>query len=161
MSMLPLEGLRGIAHESGYSLKFLRGHHRSPSIVKVRWECYAKAYSLGYSLPEIGRFFNRDHTTVLHGIRRYMGMPADAKRKGEKPPSIVPPPRHVDELRVLDAYLTKIALKLWNSAGMGTLQIAKRLGVDEAAVYNSLSNERGKRHAERSVLDTGERRDAS
>lgn len=30
------------------------------------------------SLPSIGRLFNRDHTTVMHGIRRVKGMMADS-----------------------------------------------------------------------------------
>lgn len=53
------------------------------------------------------------------------------------------------------------ALHLWSNKKLDTARIANRLKVCEAAVYNSLSNERGKRHAERPVLDTGERRDAS
>ncbi|UOF80839.1 dnaA [Caudoviricetes sp.] len=25
----------------------------------------------GFSLPQIGAFFGRDHTTILHGLRRW------------------------------------------------------------------------------------------
>ena len=35
----------------------------------VRQWVFLEAHQKGVSLPIIGRFFNRDHTTVLHGVR--------------------------------------------------------------------------------------------
>jgi chromosomal replication initiation ATPase DnaA len=49
---------------------------KSPARYRVlawpRQEAMARMYSeTSASLPRIGRFFDRDHTTVLHGIRAY------------------------------------------------------------------------------------------
>lgn len=38
-------------------------HARQLCFYRIRHEC-------NYSLPAIGRLFDRDHTTVLHGIRQ-------------------------------------------------------------------------------------------
>lgn len=44
---------------------------REFKIALARHVCMALAErTLSYSLPRIGRLVNRDHTTVLHGIRR-------------------------------------------------------------------------------------------
>lgn len=54
----------------GIPISDLRGPRRYRVLCKARAEVYAKAHALGYSLPRIGRFFNRHHTTVLHGINQ-------------------------------------------------------------------------------------------
>lgn len=39
-----------------------------------RWFCMAYMHAIGTkSLPQVGRAFNRDHTTVLHALRRAHG----------------------------------------------------------------------------------------
>ena len=47
---------------------------------------------------------------------------------------------------VLTVWETELALKLWG-LGCDTFDIAKKLNVHEAAIYNTLSVERGKRRA--------------
>ena len=56
-----------------------RQMHRSPLISTLRRQDLVRARHIamwlarqryGVSLPNIGRTINRDHTTVLHGIRR-------------------------------------------------------------------------------------------
>jgi hypothetical protein len=37
----------------------------------VRFEMYHVMREAGYSLPRIGEIFNRDHTTIMHGIKRW------------------------------------------------------------------------------------------
>lgn len=55
---------------TGVSLMDLTGKRRERWIAHPRQDFMAEAYSTRrYSLPEIGRFLNRDHTTVLHGVR--------------------------------------------------------------------------------------------
>lgn len=45
---------------------------RSAYIVRARQEVMYRAYrELGASLPVIGHFLHRDHTTVLHGVRAH------------------------------------------------------------------------------------------
>lgn len=72
--VLPLAGIRLIAYrvsqETGYTLKELRGKARYAPLVRARWECFVRCRAEGYSMPEIGAFFRRDHTTVLHGLRQ-------------------------------------------------------------------------------------------
>lgn len=44
---------------------------RLQHVCEARFEAYAIAADAGHSTPKIGRFFNRDHTTVLSGIDRW------------------------------------------------------------------------------------------
>lgn len=48
---------------------------RTGEIRMVRWKTFYRAHhGVGMSLPEIGRLFGYDHTTVLHAIRRVKDM---------------------------------------------------------------------------------------
>jgi chromosomal replication initiation ATPase DnaA len=60
-----------VARRHGLTIDLLRGQSRSAPLVRVRQFAMSEARDAGYSLPEIGRALNRDHTTVLHGIRRH------------------------------------------------------------------------------------------
>lgn len=72
--ILPLRGMRRIAweitNEFGLTLAELRGRGRSGFLCNARFEAFARCRALGYSTPEIGRFFNRDHTSVMYGLRK-------------------------------------------------------------------------------------------
>lgn len=59
----------------GVSLHDLRGQRRFTSITVPRQVAFALARKYtDHSFPVIGRWFgDRDHTTVIHGIRRYDG----------------------------------------------------------------------------------------
>lgn len=48
---------------------FSRSRHRR--LVRLRWEFFVVMKKMGYNNSAIGRFFNMDHTTVLHGCRAY------------------------------------------------------------------------------------------
>lgn len=54
------------------------GKCRSPRFVEARQEAFYLLRLAGYSMLQIGRFCNRDHTTVLHGANKH-----EAKLKGE------------------------------------------------------------------------------
>ncbi|WP_226552963.1 helix-turn-helix domain-containing protein [Celeribacter naphthalenivorans] len=60
-----------VAEKYGITLGDLRGPERTRNIAHPRQEAMAaiRAARPDMSLPQIGRFFNRDHTTVIHGIR--------------------------------------------------------------------------------------------
>lgn len=62
-----------VAARHGTSLADLRGCSTQRSVAKTRHEAFAEIYGLGrYSTTQIGRFFgDRDHTTVIYGIRRH------------------------------------------------------------------------------------------
>ena len=40
------------------------------SVVEARWECFALLRSDGLSTTQIGAFFDKDHTTIIHGLRQ-------------------------------------------------------------------------------------------
>lgn len=57
-------------HEMG--VEQMLGLSRKQSFVNARHEAMYELHLMGLSLPMIGRMMGRrDHTTVLHGIRRY------------------------------------------------------------------------------------------
>lgn len=47
------------------------GKSRSPRYVEARQEAFYLLKQAGYSMLQIGRFCNRDHTTVLHGANKH------------------------------------------------------------------------------------------
>jgi hypothetical protein len=47
----------------------LKSADRTARIAWPRQEAMLAMQEEGFSLPQIGRFFKRDHTTVLHGVR--------------------------------------------------------------------------------------------
>ena len=51
------------------TVDILRGPSRLKNDCHARQDAWLEIYHEGYSMPRIGRFFNRDHTTVLHGIK--------------------------------------------------------------------------------------------
>lgn len=57
----------------GVTYSQLFSAQRSKEIVAARQECFYRcATETANSLPSIGRYFgNKDHTTVIHGIRKY------------------------------------------------------------------------------------------
>lgn len=56
----------------GVTIDQLRGQSRMDVCVHPR-QCamYWMRRAGGWSYPQIGRFFGRDHTTVLHGVREH------------------------------------------------------------------------------------------
>jgi chromosomal replication initiator protein len=66
------------AERHGYSVKEMTGPARYASLCRARFEAMWLAYQVKrpdgtrlYSLPQIGRAFGRDHTTVINAIRRH------------------------------------------------------------------------------------------
>jgi chromosomal replication initiation ATPase DnaA len=59
-----------VASEHGRTLADLRGGSPKHRDAHPRQRAYAAIRGTGrYSLTQIGRFFNRHHTTVLYGLR--------------------------------------------------------------------------------------------
>lgn len=56
-----------------YNWTEIVGKSRKQKICEVRFEIWSDLQLAGYSLPQIGRLFNKDHTTILSGIRSYNG----------------------------------------------------------------------------------------
>lgn len=59
-----------VCAEFGVSEAALKSTNKTRFLCGARWQFMSRAYATGkFSLPQIGRFINRDHTTVLYGIR--------------------------------------------------------------------------------------------
>ena len=72
-----------VADVWGVSVADLRGPRRFPSYVDPRHVAFALARKMTpHSLPVIGRWFgDRDHTTVLNGLRRFDRVIAERDRE--------------------------------------------------------------------------------
>ena len=64
--------LKEVAEMHGIDPAEVMERNRKYPVVKVRQEVFAKAHDdLNLSFSAIGRIFNMDHTTVMHGYRKY------------------------------------------------------------------------------------------
>jgi chromosomal replication initiation ATPase DnaA len=58
-------GLKAVAASHGCTLEQLRGKAKFRRFVAARRDCYAYLRSRGWTLHQIARQFNRDHTSIL------------------------------------------------------------------------------------------------
>jgi hypothetical protein len=64
------EALRAVSTRTRVPIADIFGRNRRPAIAAARHEAIWRVRLVtGWSLPRLGRFFKRDHTTVLHSIR--------------------------------------------------------------------------------------------
>jgi chromosomal replication initiation ATPase DnaA len=73
----PLEEIRNraveLAHERRMGPKDLFGHSNFKHLVRTRWEIWFQIRKeLMPSTIRIGQAMNRDHSTVIYGLKRYM-----------------------------------------------------------------------------------------
>lgn len=64
--------VRDVCEQHGVSVKEVLGKSKLPKIVEVRQILFWDFREDGMSFPEIGRFFGRDHTTVISGMKQAM-----------------------------------------------------------------------------------------
>lgn len=64
------EFLRQAASQNGCSVKEILSQRRESHIVRVRWACYLALINRGKSYPQAGLIMNRDHTTIIHGVKK-------------------------------------------------------------------------------------------
>ena len=77
------ELLQLLAQELGTTYKQLSDKSRKQPNPHKREICYFILKTKGYTVKEIGRLFNRDHSTIIHGlgnVRRKMQKDSDYKR---------------------------------------------------------------------------------
>ena len=70
------EGIRArtrrIAAREGLDLADLFGPCRKQHLAYARFEIWYECHRLdGFSFPKIGEVFGRDHSTIIHGVRRW------------------------------------------------------------------------------------------
>lgn len=63
--------IRQASDQTGIPMDELMGPSHRAELCRIRELIYAAARRQGYSLPQIGRVFRRDHTTILSGLRNY------------------------------------------------------------------------------------------
>ena len=64
------EALRAVSTRTGVPLADILARDRRSPVAAARHEAiWRVGLATGWSLPRLGRFFKRDHTTVLHSIR--------------------------------------------------------------------------------------------
>lgn len=64
--------LKNIASEYGISVGEMLSRCREPDVDRARRHAMAVLrWSTNWSFPVIGKIFGRDHTTVMHAIRKY------------------------------------------------------------------------------------------
>lgn len=59
-----------IAARHGFTFAALRIHNRTKGRFEARLECYEYLAAEGWSTPQIGDLFNRDHSTVCYALDR-------------------------------------------------------------------------------------------
>lgn len=88
---------RDIAHKHGVSVEDIDGPRRTAKIARARQEAMWLAYrSTRITLMPLGRLFNRDHTSVLWGIRQHEARMAGttiSRVKGATKPSLATLPQ--------------------------------------------------------------------
>lgn len=62
------------ADRYGVDVEAIFSERKRKAEVMARRDAWRMARTLGWSLPEIGERFNRDHTTILHGLRAVGGV---------------------------------------------------------------------------------------
>ena len=64
------ESIKPVLGWHGYTLKAIRGRSRDAEIARCRFECiYVAHKKTGARSARLGRFFNRDHGSILHAIK--------------------------------------------------------------------------------------------
>ena len=71
-----------IASLYGLTLEKLQGKGRFARHVRARRDCYAYLREQGWSLPQIGGLFGRDHTTIMYAL--YPQVRAERKRENSR-----------------------------------------------------------------------------
>lgn len=64
--------VESVGARHGVSVEAIMSEHRGRGVVRARHEAWAEVYAYRphWSYPEMGRRFNRDHTTIMYGIKK-------------------------------------------------------------------------------------------
>lgn len=64
------------ALRTGVPFHEITGNTRKPEAVSARWECMRRMrVELGMSTTAIGKHFGRDHSSVIHALRKMAAQP--------------------------------------------------------------------------------------
>lgn len=59
-----------VAREFGIGVMDVMGRDRRAKVARARQVAMAGMWMAGFTYPEVGRFFERDHVTVMHAVKR-------------------------------------------------------------------------------------------
>lgn len=59
-----------VARKTGITVKEIKGRDRTPRVVAARDLVCMMGYERGYSLSQMGRSLDRDHSTIAVAVRR-------------------------------------------------------------------------------------------
>lgn len=63
--------IRQVAAGHGFTVAQVLGTSRAADLVRARWACMAAVWlEFGDGVTALGRLFNRDHTSVMHALRK-------------------------------------------------------------------------------------------
>lgn len=65
------EAMQAASARSSVDLETIMGPCKHSEVVAARWEGWAKAHAAGHAFAAIARATGRDHTSVMHGVRRF------------------------------------------------------------------------------------------
>jgi chromosomal replication initiation ATPase DnaA len=68
--MNPSRVIENVAKRYGLNAADLTSESRSQYVLKARWQAIRELHDLGLSSVEIGYLLHRDHTTILHALKR-------------------------------------------------------------------------------------------
>jgi chromosomal replication initiation ATPase DnaA len=60
-----------IAFDLGESVQDITSYTRIPEIVSARWAVWSACHEAGFSYSAIARHFQRDHVTIMHGVKSH------------------------------------------------------------------------------------------
>ena len=77
-----------VSAKYGVPVYFIKSKRRTRNLTQPRFEiCWRAKRETNASLPKIGKLLNRDHTSILHAIRKYKSWQQMAIGKAEIPTS--------------------------------------------------------------------------
>jgi hypothetical protein len=126
-----------VLHETsrkyGVPVSVILGDSRARWILPARFEAaYRMVHELGMSLPAVGRRLNRDHTSVLHAIKRHV------QAHPELQPAI---DAKVAEQKSVRASIEEEILRLYFAEGKSVKFISEELCVSRPMVHGLIHRE--------------------
>jgi chromosomal replication initiation ATPase DnaA len=68
---LIMDIVRSVSEQTGIPVSYIQGASKTRKITEARWLiCYIAHVDSGFGLEAIGRVLRKDHSSVLHGVKR-------------------------------------------------------------------------------------------
>lgn len=70
--------VHSVSKHVGYPVEDLIGRSTERPVTRARWLAMKRCRVAGYSLTAIGRYFDRDHTSVIHALQKLRQLEMEA-----------------------------------------------------------------------------------